>query len=154
MKGIICNYYKYGSKVVFNDKDYYLLPDINTLSKLKESDYRVLKAGFRDKYIYNIIQLIYKKELDLNSIYNMNTKDALELLMSYKGIGNKVASCILLFAYQKYDVFPVDTWVKKVFMEEYNISDNREMIDYSKKHFKDYSGVAIQYMFHYNRNKK
>ena len=53
-------------------------------------------------------------EIDLKEFYDLNTNDALTKLMENIGIGPKVASCILLFAYQKYDVFPIDTWVKKI----------------------------------------
>ena len=83
----------------------------------------------------------------------MNSKEALEYLISFKGIGNKVASCILLFAYQKFDVYPVDTWVKKYMKDEYNIEGEANIREYTKKTYKEYSGLAIQYMFNYKRNK-
>ena len=111
---------KYGKKVMFNDKEYYLFPQYKDLKDVKESDLRECKVGFRDKYLKNIIDKLNNNELDLGSFYSMDTKEALDKLMENIGIGPKVASCILLFAYQKYDVFPVDTWVKKVMKKEYN----------------------------------
>lgn len=145
---------KYGDKIEFDDKDYYLFPSIDKLSKLSVSDFRECKVGFRDKYLYEIIKSIKENKLDINNIYKMNSDDALKYLMSFKGIGNKVASCILLFAYQKFDVYPIDTWVKKFMFDEYGIKEETKIREYTKKIYKEYSGLAIQYMFNYKRNSK
>ena len=144
---------KYGKKVSFNNKDYYLFPSIDNLKDVTIDEYRNLKCGFRDKYIYEIIQNIIKKNIDLDLIDNMNSSDALKYLMNNKGIGQKVASCILLFAYSRFDVFPIDTWVKKYMNETYNIKDEIKIRKFTKEKYKEYSGLMIQYMFHYKRNK-
>ena len=82
----------------------------------------------------------------------MGTYEALDYLKSYKGIGLKVASCILLFAYKKYDVFPIDTWVKKYMKDEYNIEGEENIKKFSLEKYGKYSGLAIQYMFNSKRN--
>ena len=83
----------------------------------------------------------------------MNTSDAIDYLMSFKGIGLKIASCILLFGYKRFSVFPIDTWVKKYMKENYNLDDMNKIKEYSKEHYKEYSGIVIQYMFNNKRNK-
>lgn len=143
---------KYGEKIIFKGKTYYLFPNLDKLKNITEEDFRKCKVGFRDKYLYGIINSIKNKELDLNKIYDMNSEDALNYLMSFKGIGNKVASCILLFAYQKFDVYPVDTWVKKFMKEDYNIEGEKNIREFALDKYKEYSGLAIQYMFNYKRN--
>lgn len=145
---------EYGKKVIFNDEEYYLFPDYKQLKDVEIDDYKKCKVGFRDKYIYDIIQSINKSELDIDKIYSMSSEDSLKYLMSFKGIGMKVASCILLFAYQKFDVFPVDTWVKKYMLEDYNIEGELNIKNFAKEKYKEYSGIAIQYMFNYKRNSK
>jgi len=145
---------KYGKKVKFNDEEYYLFPSYSDLKVLTEEDFRNCKVGFRDKYLYEIVQNINNQKLDLNSIYEMNNEESLNYLMSFKGIGNKVASCILLFAYQKFDVYPIDTWVKKFMKDDYNIEGEKNIKEFTFNTYKDYSGLAIQYMFNYKRNKK
>ena len=82
----------------------------------------------------------------------MNSEDSLRYLMSFRGIGMKVASCILLFAYQKYDVYPIDTWVKKYMDVNYGIKDEKKIKDFCKEKYGKYSGLAIQYMFNGMRN--
>ena len=144
----------YGEKVMFKDKEYYLFPSLEKLSKLSIEDFRNCKVGFRDKYLYEIIESINSKKLELDKIYDMPGDEALKYLVEFKGIGMKVASCILLFAYQKFDVYPVDTWVKKFMKEDYNIEGEANIRKFTYEKYKDYSGLAIQYMFNYKRNKK
>ena len=142
----------YGKKVVFKGKDYYLFPTLDDLKNLSIGDFRNCKVGFRDKYLYEIIRAIENKSLELEKINDMNSIEALNYLVGFKGIGNKVASCILLFAYQKFDVYPIDTWVKKFMKDDYNIEGISNIKKFTLETYKEYSGLAIQYMFNYKRN--
>lgn len=143
----------YGKKVEFNNKEYYLFPTYEELKDVSISDYRNCKVGFRDKYLYEIVKKINNKEILLDEFYNLDTKTALEKLMENNGIGPKVASCILLFSYQKYDVFPIDTWVKKIMKSDYNIEGEKNIREFACKTYGKYSAIAIQYLFNYCRNK-
>ena len=72
-----------------------------------------------------------------------------------KGIGLKVASCILLFGFRRLDVFPIDTWVKQTISTKYKIKNDTKTIEkFAKEKYGVYSALAIQYMFHYGRNVK
>ena len=144
--------YKFGDKVMFLDKEYYLFPSIGKLSKISLEEFRECKVGFRDRYLVDIISDIVENRLDINYIFEMNSEDSLRYLMSFRGIGMKVASCILLFAYQKYDVYPIDTWVKKYMDVNYGIKDEKKIKDFCKEKYGKYSGLAIQYMFNGMRN--
>ena len=143
----------YGKKVMFNDKEYFLFPNYEDLKDVSLEDFRSCKVGCRDRYLKSIIERLNNNELDLNKYFKLDTKDALEDLQKNSGIGPKVASCILLFAYQKYDVFPIDTWVKKVMKESYNIEGEKNIREFAKNTYGKYSGLAIQYLFNYSRNK-
>lgn len=145
---------RYGDKITFEGKEYYLFPTQKQLSKCTVDELRNLKAGFRDKYIYEFVNKVNNNEVDLELISDMPSDDAMKYLMNNKGIGEKVASCILLFAYSRLDVFPIDTWVKKYMKDEYNIESVDNIRKFTKDKYKDYSGLAIQYMFHYKRNKE
>lgn len=143
----------YGEKVIFNNKIYYLFPTIDNLSKITINEYRSFKTGFRDKYLYSFVNKIINKKFDIDKINNMNSKDALNYLMTLDGVGEKVASCILLFSYHRFDVFPIDTWVKKYMKDKYNIEGINNIRNFTYNKYKDLSGIAIQYMFNYKRNK-
>lgn len=144
--------YKFGYKVMFLDKEYYLFPSIDKLSKISLDEFRECKVGFRDRYLVDIISDIVENRLNVNYIFEMNSEDSLRYLMSFRGIGMKVASCILLFAYGKYDVYPIDTWVKKYMDTNYGIKDEKKIKEFCKEKYGKYSGLAIQYMFNGMRN--
>ena len=139
----------YGDKVILNNNEYYLFPKYEKLKNLTCEDFRKLGVGFRDKYLVDFIS----KYPNMKDINTLSTTDALEELIKVKGIGMKVASCILLFGYSRLDVFPIDTWVKKYIKENYNIKDTQKDIEkFTRETFKEYSGLVIQYMYHSNRN--
>lgn len=145
---------RYGKKVIFNDKEYYLFPRYEDLKGVTEEDFRNCKVGFRDKYLKTMVDKLNNNEIDLDAFYEMNTEQALDKLMENQGIGPKVASCILLFAYQKYDVFPIDTWVKKIMRDDYKIEGEKKIRKFAAETYGKYSGIAIQYLFNYSRNKQ
>jgi len=142
----------YGKKVFFNGKDYYLFPGFKDLISVTVEDYRNCKVGFRDKYLYEFVKYLNENNNTLDDLYKMTTDEAYNKLICFAGIGNKVASCILLFAYQRFDVFPVDTWVKKQMNEMYGLKTEKEMVKFAKEKYQDNSAIALQYMFHARRN--
>lgn len=145
----LCN--KYGDKVIFEGNEYHLFPSLDKLKTITLEEYKKLKLGFRASYIYNFVQKINYDDIDY--IDKLNTKDAINYLMSYNGIGLKIASCILLFGYQRLDVFPIDIWVKKYMQDVHNIIRISEIKTFAKEKYGEYSGLVLQYMFHKKRNK-
>ena len=140
----------FGNKIVHNDCVYYSFPDADTISSLNVEQLDVIKSGFRAKYIIDAADKVSKGIVDLNAVYGMNTDEARECLKQIKGVGNKVADCILLFAYQKYDVFPKDVWIKKVLNDLYGVEE-KDFDSFVKQHFGNLAGFAQQYLFYYMR---
>ena len=104
------------------------------------------KTGFRAKYIYDATERILSGDVDVERLGTMSsTSEGLEYLCKIKGVGPKVASCILLFSCRRYDAFPVDVWIKKA-MARY-FPDR----DFSPEFFGQYAGIAQQYLFYYER---
>ncbi len=144
----------YGDEILFNDKKYYLFPTPEQLSKASTQELRDLNLGFRDKYVYEAVQLVANKEIDLSYINSLNYKMAKQELMKINGIGAKIADCILLFSMQKFQAFPVDTWIKKVMTQLYNESRDIKKIEaFASNKFGEYAGIAQQYLFYYMREK-
>lgn len=146
---------KYGKKVKFNGEKYYLFPSLKKLKRLTYKQYRECGVGFRDKYIKDAVIYAYKNKDYLERIKRLKTPKAMEELLKLTGVGTKVASCILLFGYGRLDVFPIDTWVKKEIKKNYSEvkPDMKSIEEFTKNTFKEYSGLAIQYMFNASRNK-
>lgn len=146
---------KYGEKVEFNNKTYYLFPKMSDMINLTKDNLKEFNLGFRDEYINNALNVLKENPFYLEELDMLNTDVALKSLMKIKGIGLKVASCILMFGYSRFDTFPIDTWVKKYVSEKLGIKDDIKVISkYMKEIFNEYSGLAIQYMYHINRNRK
>lgn len=133
----------YGNEIKFRNKTYYSFP---TPEQLHNANLDPIKAGFREKYILDAVNKVINNDIDLNSIWEQNSDEAEKYLMQIKGVGNKVADCVLLFAYQKFDVFPKDVWIKRIVKDLYNIEE-KEIALFASNKFKDYCGFAQQYLF-------
>ncbi|HAE92808.1 MAG TPA: 8-oxoguanine DNA glycosylase [Tissierella sp.] len=144
----------YGEKIVPGEQEYYSFPTAENLSNAKPEDLKeICKVGFRGERIVQTAKIIANGELDLNSIYNLTRDEGKELLMTLPGVGPKVSDCILLFAFNKDDAFPVDVWVKRV-MEHFYLKEdtNVKLIGtHGARIFGNLAGFAQQYLFYYAR---
>ncbi|MGN0602039.1 MAG: DNA-3-methyladenine glycosylase family protein [Oscillospiraceae bacterium] len=105
-----------------------------------------LRSGFRAKYIIDAVSKVNSGELNLEHIKSMPIEDARKALMSIKGVGPKVAECVLLFGMYRTEAFPIDVWVKRV-MERWYPNGLPECT-------KGFEGIAQQYLFHYIRTNR
>ena len=83
----------------------------------------------------------------------MSYDEGLAYLKTYKGIGDKVANCILLFSMKHFDTFPVDVWVRRVMQTLYVSKETKDadIRKFAENKFGKYSGFAQQYLFYYAR---
>lgn len=159
IKGIIERLSKaYGEKIEYEGKDYYTFPNPEQLKNVSVQDFRNLGLGFRDIRLYETTHMILDKEVDLNKLSKMPTKKAREELLRLAGVGPKVADCILLFStLKRFDVFPIDVWVRRVMNELYikNEDENKvtknEIQKLANEKFGAMQGLAQQYLFYWKR---
>ena len=104
-----------------------------------------IKAGFRAKYIYDAALKVSSGEISLDYLQNCGYETALAELKKIKGVGDKVANCVLLFGLGYYSAFPIDVWVKRVISKYYGE-------DFAPASLGEYAGIAQQYLFYYERN--
>ena len=149
---------EYGNKIIFEGKEYYSFPTPEQLSKATISDLRNLGLGFRDKRVYKTTQMILQKEIDINKLKEIDDSSYIrEELLKLDGVGEKVADCIMLFSLRRFDVFPIDVWVRRVMNDLYIHNENEEKV--SKKElqklaqakFLGIPGLAQQYLFYWRR---
>ncbi len=141
--------------VNFGDKlgEFYSFPTLLALKNIQEQDFVKLGAGYRASYLVDTISIIDDEFLE--KLSKMNTIDAYNTLIKLKGIGNKVAECILLFGLSKTNVFPVDVWMSRVCQEYFHFNTLRkEMSKRMVQEFGDLAGYAQQYLFYYKRELK
>ena len=145
---------KYGEKKTFENVPYYAFPSAEVLSKADVNDLKAFGCGYRDRYVIETSKKI-AEGFDLEKVSSLDTLSANKYLCALSGIGEKVADCILLFAYQKYDAFPVDTWMEKVYRESYGgkETDRKKIRRFFVDMFGDKAGIIQQYLFYSAREK-
>ncbi len=147
---------RYGKPIVFEDETYYSFPTADELSLASIEDLRACGLGYRDKSIFDLVEM-FLSEKNYNLDETKNIKELKDKLLQIKGVGPKVADCILLFGLNKYEVFPVDVWVRRVMNDIYfNKKDekkvtSKEIINFANKRYGLYSGIAQQYLFYWKR---
>ena len=101
--------------------------------------------GYRDEYIKNACyaRATTFTDDDLESGY----ENAKAQLMKIKGIGEKVANCVLLFSLHYLDAFPQDVHIRRIIDREYS-GRLPEWVN-SK-----YAGLFQQFIFYYELNHK
>lgn len=111
------------------------------------------KAGFRAKYIIDACEKYAAGELDEKKLLAADYNEAVEILKSVKGIGNKVANCIALFSLDKRNAFPVDVWIKRIMEAMYFHKETpvTEIEKFGKEKYGELSGYAQQYLFYYGK---
>lgn len=118
-------------------------PDTSQLSKETADSLGYLRSGFRAKYIADAAEKVNSGACDLKSIAEMPIDEARTALKNIKGVGPKVAECVLLFGMHRTEAFPVDVWIKRVLNQYYPDG----FPDFAKAN----GGIAQQYLFHYIR---
>lgn len=122
----------------------YTFPSAKVISKLSVDDLAVIRSGFRAKYIIDAALKVVSGEINLNSLRNTDYDIAREKLMTIKGVGPKVADCVLLYGLSRIEAFPRDVWIKRALEQMFD----GELPECAVK----YAGIVQQYIFHYIRN--
>ena len=145
---------KYGEVIgEYKGKIYHAFPTPEQLNRAKIEDLNALKCGYRSEYIINAANRVHSGEADLAKLYSMDSAGQKSTLMEFRGVGQKIAECVMLFAYSNFDVFPPDTWIIKAMNDFYNVPQNN-IDEFSASYFGGYRGLAQQYLFFYRRNFK
>lgn len=140
-------------KRISNELNYeiYAFPTLSELASLDEEFFKNVGAGYRAKYLVETISKLGDFLKNLKT--DLETKTLLNELLQFKGVGRKVAECILLFGFGRKDVFPVDTWIKKIYKDIFgeNTLNANQISDKLIARYGKNSGYAQQYLFYSKR---
>lgn len=145
---------KYGDKHELSDgRCVYSFPTVEQLNKVTEEELRECKVGFRAPYIKDAVTKVYKGEITEDQLKLLSPDEARSKLMTIKGVGEKVANCVLLFGLSMTGAFPVDVWMKRIMENMYFHEDTKKDVieKFACDKFGEYSGYAQQYLFCYGR---
>lgn len=140
---------------VIDGVEFYCFPKLDELLKISEDDFRSLKTGFRAPYLCDAIRHL-KEWGELEGFAQLSFEEAKSKLMTIKGVGDKVANCVLLFGLGYTSAFPVDVWIKRIMESIYFKEDTpkEKIMDYAKERFGQFGGYAQQYLFYFARDGK
>lgn len=133
--------------------EYYVFPTPKQILSLSDSDLKEAGLGYRAQYLKELSNSIVNG-LDVCEYKDLSVEKLYENLTSIKGVGDKVANCVILFGYHKTESFPVDTWIEKIYREDFNgtIKNRKKITEYFIDLFKENAGYFQQYLFYYKRS--
>lgn len=152
IKGIISRIARtVGERREFMGEEYYTFPPASRLAERDASVYKSLGAGYRDEFIVQTAKRVAAEGIE--HLKGLDAPSLKKALLSYHGVGPKVADCVSLFGFQRAASFPVDTWVEKIYREDFGGTlTNRDKINaYFTSLFGEYSGFVQQYLFYCKR---
>ncbi len=110
--------------------------------------------GYRAEYIIGIGRQVMAGQLDIEAISKLPYDEAYAKLISIKGIGPKVANCIMLYGFHFMESYPIDTWMKKIIKEDYDKYDQASYMDYINGSYAGFQGYVQQLQFYHKRKGK
>lgn len=122
-------------------------PSPEQLARAGEAELRECSLGYRVPYVMKAARDVADGRADLEALKKLCDEDLMKALMSFEGVGPKVASCVSLFGYHRIAAFPIDVWIGRIIEEEYGGNFPFEL-------YEGFGGVIQQYMFYYGRYRK
>jgi N-glycosylase/DNA lyase len=142
----------FGRKI---ENDCYSFPAPGELAGVRLSDMAQCKLGFRAPSVLNVASMIANHEFDLYGIKDLSCREGRKELVKIKGVGNKIADCVLLFAFGKLESFPVDTHIEQImdrfygdnWKEAQKSKKRQEISEFARRYFGRYCGYAQEYLY-------
>ena len=155
VKRISENYGDYIGEI--NGEKYYSFPDVEVLGTITEEAFREMKTGFRAPYLHDAVQKLSKGELSDKKLCGLSEEDTRKALLTVKGVGEKVANCVMLFSLGFREAFPIDVWIKRIMETLYfdgNDTPKDKIQEFARELYGEYGGYAQQYLFCFGRDNK
>ncbi|OIO37838.1 MAG: hypothetical protein AUJ75_03565 [Candidatus Omnitrophica bacterium CG1_02_49_10] len=140
-----------------NGVSFHTFPTLKRLSSECEDGLKACGAGFRVPYVKETARKVSSEKGFFDRLKGLGYEAAKESLIGLKGVGDKIADCVLLFSLGKNEAFPVDVWIKRAVDEFYfkgKKSTLRDCASFGREHFGEYAGYAQEYLYCYIRSQK
>lgn len=135
----------------------FAFPRPGALATREEEDLRRCSLGYRSGYVLDAARRVCGDPGWAERIGGLSFDAARDELMAFRGVGQKVADCILLFAFQKFESFPVDVWMRRVMRAHYlpcegaerpmTCREYEDIAAFARDYFGEYAGYAQEYLF-------
>ncbi|EJG06523.1 8-oxoguanine DNA glycosylase domain-containing protein [Methanofollis liminatans DSM 4140] len=132
-------------------------PDAAALAPCSEGEMRGCVLGYRAPYACATAALCAEDPGWAERVAALPYGEARRELLRFPGVGPKAADCILLFAFEKYEAFPVDVHIRRMMRRHYlpDLPEDKTMTcreydliaGFAREHFGAYAGWAQEYLF-------
>jgi N-glycosylase/DNA lyase len=143
----------FGDRIGPGPRDF-AFPSASRLADAGEARLRELGLGFRAKSVARAAAAVGAGALNLEAASCLPYREALEVLTGLYGVGEKIADCVLAFAFDMPEAFPVDRWVKRALEEWYGLPatlNNEKAAAWARAKFGRDAAYVNQYLFHRQR---
>lgn len=129
---------------------HFAYPGPEVLARADEASLRACGLGYRAANLLATARRIAEGGIDLEALARMETDDLRRALTGLPGVGAKVANCVLLFAYERLDVVPIDVWIHRVLlsMRRGRGGTPSQLAQYARRKLGPFAGYVQQYLFH------
>jgi N-glycosylase/DNA lyase len=120
------------------------------LADARPAALRACLLGYRAPYVRALARLVADGEVELDRVGTLPYDEARRLLLALPGVGEKVADCVLLFAYGMGEAFPVDVWVQRAVETWYfagRPQTPRAIRAWARDRFGPLAGYAQQHLY-------
>lgn len=118
-------------------------PTAEALAQVSEEQFRSFGCGYRAGYLAAISRRAAAGEIDWDFLRTAPIEEARKVLVALKGVGPKVAECVLLYGCGRLECFPIDVWIRRALETEF--AGGTALLD------SEFAGIAQQYIFEYVR---
>ena len=132
-------------------------PSANTLAQAGESALRSCALGYRARHLLATAKRVAAQPSLLEIPPSLSTAQAAAHLETLPGVGPKISRCVLLYAYGRWDSFPVDVWVDRLLRQLYFPKKRKalrlaDLETWSHQKFGPNRGIAQLLLFHWFRH--
>ena len=126
-------------------------PEARKIAQSNEGILKQLGLGYRAPFLLAAAKRVVQDGNLFSKIRKKSYREAKNELMNFRGVGEKVADCALLFGFQKYEAFPVDVWIyramRKLYFRNRMVSERR-VREFGQRRWGKCAGYIQQYLYH------
>jgi N-glycosylase/DNA lyase len=142
---------EFGNEINSGGEAFFSFPTPETLAGAEECQVRACSLGYRAPFLCQVAQAIDGNPGWADTVRNLPYEEARKELMHYRGVGRKVADCVLLFGFGRLEAVPVDVWIERILRQHYLKSGKKADYEYLRRYaqgyFGPYAGYAQEYLF-------
>jgi N-glycosylase/DNA lyase len=146
---LICE--RFGNRMEDGEGEFFTFPTPGAIAAAEVCDVRECRLGYRSSYLLETARTVACDPGWQERVLALPYEEARRDLLRLRGVGEKVADCVLLFAFGKYEAFPVDVWIQRILQTRYQdggkLRSYGQIHRFGSNHFGKFAGYAQEYLF-------